>query len=172
MHVQSKPQPMLKLLTLSLISAFALAAQDKEVKKTVEVRPVNRVAERLAPQDTPTQNLPSLTAIETFTSINVAAQDHASFIFKSDFTGAERASVSLLCASTTSLKSVGMVMYWTSSIADFWAVGGVILGGDLLFNNGGGAVVPVYGTRLQIDFVNTGTTPISCNQLMVYAVVH
>ena len=47
-----------------------------------------------------------------------------------------------------------------------------ILGSNMVFNNGGGEVTPVYGTSLQIDVVNVGAAPISCNQLMVYAVVH
>ncbi len=38
--------------------------------------------------------------------------------------------------------------------------------------NMGGSTVPVYGSQLMLQVVNSGSTAISCDQVTAYAVVH
>jgi hypothetical protein len=88
----------------------------------------------------------------------------------SDYTGAERVSITIGCDS--SLKDVALVVYWSTSIATIPIGTSVITSDSLLFTNAGGAVVPVFGQQFQIEVRNGGSTPVSCPQLSAYAVVH
>jgi hypothetical protein len=70
------------------------------------------------------------------------------------------------------LQNVAITMWWGSPNAIYLTMTDVIVGSNFVLKNMGGSAVPVYGSQIQIQVVNTGSTPVSCDQVTTYAVVH
>ncbi len=89
-----------------------------------------------------------------------------------DYTGASQVSLSIGCSSNTDLANTVIIVVWSSGVMNSPVAGTVIPGSTLPLANGGGVVVPAFGTQLELAIYNNGATPISCPQLATYAVVH
>jgi hypothetical protein len=90
----------------------------------------------------------------------------------SDYTGAEHVSVAIECPTGNSLQNVSITVWWGNSLALYLSATDVISSGSFAYRNVGGAVVPVYGPQIMMQVTNAGTTPVSCDQVTTYAVVH
>jgi hypothetical protein len=173
----------MKLTALLIFGVATLAmAADKSEKKAflekaaaamgsgvvVEAKPVS-TKKALAPRATTDPSLTLFGAVGAFT-----VAPGASFKITSQFnyTGADTLAVALECPTGTDLSKVGISAWWSNSFANNFTLTDVILGSDFFLSNMGGGTVPVYGTQLLLYVVNTGTAPISCDQLTTYAVVH
>jgi hypothetical protein len=111
---------------------------------------------------------PSLTNYEVAKSFTVAAGQTVKVQSGSDWTGGSEVAVGLNCAAVANLRVYAL---WSVAEADFYTATDTLLGSNFAFTNQGGGVVPVHGTILQLQVRNTGTTDVSCDQILVFGVV-
>jgi hypothetical protein len=106
-----------------------------------------------------------------WTGVTVAPGPYHLLTTTQDYTGAETLRVAIECPSSVNLKPVGIGVWWAVPNSNFTATDAILASGFLL-QNMGGAVTQVYGNQLQLQVINTGSSPISCDQVTAYAVVH
>jgi hypothetical protein len=119
-----------------------------------------------------TPNTTSLTLFEASGSFTIAPNSFYRFNSTADYTGADTVAVAVECPTGTSLKNILITTSWGNSLATFLTLTDAIVGSDFVLSNMGGGVVSVFGSELMVQIVNTGTTPVSCDQMTTYAVVH
>lgn len=90
----------------------------------------------------------------------------------SDFIGAEKASIAVkaVAGSDIANQNFHIWVYWAMPDTDFWVANDAIIGDTFNFYIQGGGVVPVYGPELRLVLQNFGATPVTFDQLTVYAV--
>jgi len=178
----------MKTLTLTLLvcSTHCFSAEDQKTKPAIEneatqkeavlkivreIIPQSAKSSNLKPRDTNT-NLPSLTNVESWTGITVAAGQSLMLTSQSDWTGASSVAIAIECPSSVSLKNAGIAVWWGISLAPNPTLTDVLVGSSFFVPNMGGAVTSAFGNKLQLQLVNTGTVSISCDQVTAYGVVH
>jgi hypothetical protein len=112
---------------------------------------------------------PSLTNYELAKTFTVAAGQTVRVQSNSDWTGGNEVAISLNCASVANLRVYAL---WSVPNADFYSGTDILPGANFAFTNQGGGVVPVHGTQLMVQVRNTGTTDVSCDQIIIFGVVH
>lgn len=162
--------------TLTGLAVLVVGLSAEETKEAAEPR---LKIEKPAPQRGQSArrighdvNLPSLTNLESLTNFTVPPSGHMVFTGVLDYTGADQAHIAIECPPPNSLTNVALVVYWGNPQVSYLTATTVILGSNLLYKNMGGATVAAYGTALSIDIQNSGSTPVACDQMTVYAVVH
>ena len=86
-----------------------------------------------------------------------------------DFGGAENLAIAVTSPSSD-LSGIGIGVTWAAP-SEYFVLTDIILGNTLVGGTGG-IRVPVYGPALRILVVNTGNTPITIKQMIVYACIH
>ena len=119
-----------------------------------------------------TTNTPSLTLFQAWGNFTVAPGTAFKLLSTYDYTGADTLAVAIECPVGNNLQNVGITVWWGNSLATNITLTDVILGSDFVLSYMGGGTVPVYGSQLLMEVVNTGTTAVSCDQVTGYAVVH
>jgi hypothetical protein len=159
-----------RMRTITLLLIFtSLSPHGAAEKSAGLVLPAKRVERRSAsPRATDTSRI----IFEVFKDFNVPPGQSTGFDAVSDYAGAEKASVAIQCPSSTDLRNIQMQFLWTMEPAEFYAGTDFANGVGLAFTNMGGVVISVFGSSLHVEVKNSGTVPVSCNQLTIYAVVH
>jgi hypothetical protein len=91
---------------------------------------------------------------------------------KSDFTGAERASIAIYADPSVNIVKTRISVWWGVPNAQTYAVQDILSGSNYPYLNTGGGNVPVYGTSLFVDVNNDSDSSVTIQQLTVYAVAH
>ena len=158
----------MRTTTLILVFASLLPLGATE-KNAGLVLPAKRIERKSAsPRTTDTSRI----LFEIFKDFSVPPGQSTGFDAVSDYTGAEKASVAIQCPTSTDLRNVQLQFFWMMEPAEFYAGTEFVNGLGLAFTNMGGAVISVFGSSLHVEVKNSGTVPVSCNQLTIYAVIH
>jgi hypothetical protein len=121
---------------------------------------------------TATTNTNSLMLFQAWGSFTLAPGSSLTLTSIYDYTGADTFAVAIECPSGNNLQNVALTVWWGNSLATYLTLTDVILGSDFVLPYMGGGTVPVYGSQVLVQVVNTGTAPVSCDQVTGYAVVH
>src|SRR5215469_229359 len=175
----------MKMLAFTLLaySTFCFSADDQKTKFSPEnettpqkeavlqiikeTSPQNAKPANLKPRDS---NLASLSAFDAWAGFATVPAGGSINLPTSvvDWTGASSIAIAIECPASTSLKNLAIAVSWgipSLSLAQFMTTTDAIFGSNFVLPNMGGGVTPVYGNQLQLLLVNTGNTPISCNQV-------
>ncbi len=157
------------LATLALMLSPAAVPAEKPREKKPVSQPAARAAKsRLARRAAAGSGLSELLA-KDFT---VPGKESKSFDAQADFTGAQFVSIAVEAPGESDIgtEKFRIIVWWGMPGADWYTAQDVLSGQDFYFANQGGAVVPVYGPDLRIEVVNDSESPVSINQLTIYAV--
>jgi hypothetical protein len=104
--------------------------------------------------------------------VALGAGESKSFDATSDFSGVERISIAVEAPSGQDVANANfrIIVWWSMPGADWFTSQDVISGEEFYWMNQGGGVVSVYGPELRIELRNDSDTPLTINQLTVYAV--
>jgi hypothetical protein len=162
-------------MKLFLIGVAAMLVQQAAfgADKKPEMEPMRAVARKGAKPKAATDSTnPSNTLYTASPSFTIPPGTSFKITSEYDYTGAAHVSVAIECPTGNSLQSVGIAVWWGNPLATYLTMTDYIPGNGFALSNMGGATVPVYGTQLVIQVVNAGPTPVSCDQVTTYAVVH
>jgi hypothetical protein len=174
----------MKLMTVialtSLQAAYSAAGADEKVPAQAErekkgALPVEATKQTPRParaKDSLPSTNPSFSVTETWSSFTVQPGTPYKLSSATDYTGADHIAVAIECPTGSSPQSVVITVWWGNPNAIWLTLTDVILGNGFPLKNMGGGTVPAYGPQLQLQVVNTGTAPVSCDQVTTYAVVH
>jgi hypothetical protein len=110
----------------------------------------------------------SLSTFQVWWGLTIAAGQTLNLPSDQDWTGVNTIAVAVDC--TGSAKNAQIFVWWGMNIANYLTATDAILGSNFTFANMGGAMVPAYGSILRLQFKNTGTTDLSCDQVTAYGV--
>jgi hypothetical protein len=152
------------LLAANLFAAEQSSISFSALGKAPAVRPAARAQTMDAAS---TSKVIQETLIKSDAPQTVPPNDFLFLEAKSDFTGADRVSISVI--SDTNTRPIAIMPAWAApgnwyvltDYSQFWAA-----------SNHTGLNSPVYGPFLKIGLYNTGTTPLEIKQLTVYSVIH
>ena len=159
--------------TLTIFAAAILCARISQAEKK-EATPIlaSKPSGRSASPKTTATTSPSSAISDTWLNFTVPPGTFYKLTSTTDYTGADHISVAIECPSGNSLQTVSITVWWANSVVPYFAQTDTILGSNFPLTNMGGAVVPVYGSTLLLEIVDTCTAAVSCDQVTTYAAVH
>ncbi|MBI4904014.1 MAG: hypothetical protein HY820_10295 [Acidobacteria bacterium] len=104
-------------------------------------------------------------------NFSVDAGKSARITAKADFSGAERASFGVYADPSANITKLRIAIWWGNAETSAYAVHAFITASGFFYTNTGAGQVAVGGPNLIVDVINEGDTPVTIQQLTVYAVV-